>query len=174
MKKEYIYIYIFWFIDPLLGKDLETNKTTAVAMQWLLNRRIYNALFGTTLAKHAPMQTNTHVTIYLLSKRDVFSVVCAEILWAGQFEANEFSWALQRWLRRNGAIIEFCMEVCEQRTWVSEDEESALLKSVTRKSLVNTAGWKRLSGCRGVLRIVEISARAVICIKFGMNMSKRV
>jgi hypothetical protein len=29
----YIYIYILWRIGPLLGKDLETNETTAVSMQ---------------------------------------------------------------------------------------------------------------------------------------------
>jgi hypothetical protein len=30
---------ILWLIDPLLGKDLETNKTTAVAVQQAKNKR---------------------------------------------------------------------------------------------------------------------------------------
>jgi hypothetical protein len=40
------------------------------------------------LGKHFPAETNTHVTIYLLWKLGVFSVVCAGMLRARQFEAN--------------------------------------------------------------------------------------
>jgi hypothetical protein len=31
--KKTFYVCVLWHIDPLLGKDLETNETTAVAMQ---------------------------------------------------------------------------------------------------------------------------------------------
>jgi hypothetical protein len=27
-------LFILWCIEPLLGKDLETNETTAVAIKW--------------------------------------------------------------------------------------------------------------------------------------------
>jgi hypothetical protein len=55
--------------------------------------------------------------------------------------------------------IEFRTEVCEERTWAREAEESSLLEAVVGG---DTGGWKRLSGCCGDLCIVEISGGAAI------------
>jgi Ser-tRNA(Ala) deacylase AlaX len=53
-------------------------------------------------------------------------------------------------------------EAVKKELRAREAEEPPLLEAVARERLVKTVGWKRLSGCCGDLRIVEISDSAVI------------
>jgi hypothetical protein len=58
---------------------------------------------------------------------------------------------------------QFYTRGCEYRTWAREAEGSPLLETVARKRLVDTAHWKRLSGCCGDLCIiVKFSGDSVI------------
>jgi hypothetical protein len=61
-------VYILWGIDPLLGKDLETNETTTVVMQrrgkhatttteLLLETVLYNPLLGGYNSQTTTMET---------------------------------------------------------------------------------------------------------------------
>jgi hypothetical protein len=59
--------------------------------------------------------------------------------------------------------LEKSVKRAEERTRGREAEESPLLDAVDRERLVKTQqDAKRLSGCCGELRIVEISDKAVI------------
>jgi hypothetical protein len=60
---------------------------TAVATQWLRDRTVSEQRLGT----HVPAETNTHLTIDLLWKRDVFYVARAKMLWAGQSEGKQMT-----------------------------------------------------------------------------------
>jgi hypothetical protein len=73
------------------------------------------ALYSTTVSetwpvKHAPAEKNTHATIDLLLKTGCFLCgpwwyIMRRIVWSKQF-----SWALQGWLRRDGATIQVKIE----------------------------------------------------------------
>jgi hypothetical protein len=151
--------YILWCIDPLLGKDLETdNETTAIAMQ-----------------QHGQ---HTSTTIELLLEM-VLCMLDSCNIWATTVEMGVFSiWSVPRsyledswgdsvsWksaceektsrLVWNGhqpgschLRVGFCMGGCEDRTWAREAEESPLLEAIATEWLVKTACWRRLSGCCG-------------------------
>jgi hypothetical protein len=104
-----------------MGKDLETNETTVVAMQ----------------------QHGKHASTTIVTLETVFYIRSMQ---RGYKEDNwgkpvSLSRVLQGMLRRDGAIIqltEFCTGNCEDSTRAREAEESPLLEAIAREWLVKT------------------------------------
>jgi hypothetical protein len=38
-----IFIYLLWYVDPLLGNNLEPNNETPAAREQILNKQVYAA-----------------------------------------------------------------------------------------------------------------------------------
>jgi hypothetical protein len=94
----------YWCIglDPLLGKHIETNNTTAIAMQRLRDRRIYNDRSWATARK-------TRNNILTLATRYFLCGPCRDVM-SRTVWSNQFSWALQGRLRWDGAIVELTVD----------------------------------------------------------------
>jgi hypothetical protein len=72
---------ILWHMDPFLGKELERNK---VYSRCFAIGEYKTMVSEQRFCKHVPTETNTHITIDLLRKRDVFYLVRAEELQSRQ------------------------------------------------------------------------------------------
>jgi hypothetical protein len=82
---------------------------------------------------------------------------------------NQFGWALQERLRRDGAVVdswqEFYTDGFDKRTWAREAEESPLLEAAARERVVKSQqAARRLSWCCGFLWSVQLSDNAVIIV----------
>jgi hypothetical protein len=71
-------------------------------------------------------------------------------------------WSVQRFYKQGTRLelSQFCMGVCEERTWAREAEESPLLEAIAREWLVKTQQAGK--GLVGAVVIFELWRLAVV------------
>jgi hypothetical protein len=148
-----------WRIDPLLGKDLETNKTF-VAMQRRSKHAstIIQLLLVTVLGSYNSWPTTMETGVFYVVRANELSlrqlgdpVSCHSqlnvSLWRKEWEVGVKwppVWVL---VESCNLWVEFRTGGCEDKTWAREAEESPMLEAVARKRLKTQQAGKRISGC---------------------------
>jgi hypothetical protein len=101
--------YILWLVDPLLGKDLETNdEITAVPMQWLRRRTIHNdRLWATARQIRSRGKEYTYNNRFTVEIGYFLRGPCREVM-SRTVWSNQFSWALREGPRRGGTMVVSC------------------------------------------------------------------